>query len=873
MSILRLLFVCSGAAGLIYQVIWARQLGLVFGNTLQSAASTAAAFLLGLGLGAYLAGRWSPPHPGRAFAAMELVVALTGLAVTLGISKITPLASALASSHPDLLTVARFVLAFLLLLIPCTAMGATLPLLVEHLDEGRFASTLGALYALNTLGAALGAWGADFVLAPRLGVIGTALAASGLDLLVGLLALLLTRKAEAVERQVRPARVPIRIPGQLVALLYLTGFASLALEILYVRMMVFFNGHDIYAFSTVLGCYLVGLVLGGLWVARRGAGQDLGTYYLLLAAATLASLFLAALATPLRNVLARSWPGVPFDLVRLGTCALIMLPATSLLGASFPLLNDHVRRLQADGSRAEVVGQSFLVNTLGTLSGSLAAGFVLIPWLGMQRSVVFVAALFCLAAILYRPGLKPGLAGLLIVTAGVATPGEFLKQVLFRQDYPGIRFYQEDRYATVAMIEQLNPLEARPNLNLIVDGFNMMGASLEARRYATMLALIPSLCHPQPEDQLVICFGLANTVSTAVELDETRRVECVELTPTVVRASASLLPYVQKTLASPKLHLTYTDGRNYLAVTRRSFDVITAEPPPPIHAGVVNLYSREYFQACRNRLKPGGLVCHWLPVNQISPFEARTIIRACQDVFPYTSLWEGGGLNLCLLGSEQPFELSYERVEACFRKHGQFLAERGLDGPEFFPAAWLRGPDELRRYTAETPPLTDNRPYIQYYQGDWQPDVVFFFVDTGQPPMKRSPAAVFRAFQAMTTLRLYLYGKAREPDLNRFVRAELASRLLREYPGSTYFQVVLGCSEEMEKKLEQSDDVLELARVKICRGQLAEGRALLAGKTSPLAVALTGLSFRLEGQKQRADELFDRVPANTGLGSYVRGLE
>ncbi|CAN0411726.1 unnamed protein product, partial [Phaeothamnion confervicola] len=286
---------------------------------------------------------------------------------------------------------------------------------------------------------------------------------------------------------------------------------------------------------------------------------------------------------------------------------------------------------------ASAVGQAYLWNTAGSLLGSLTAGFVVLPVLGMQGGLQFVAILATAAFLIelkhtWVPG-RQAQAGLAYASAlalvTLALPQNLLIKTLFGANYEKTIFWGEDPYGTIALIPQFSEFENRDTNDLIVDGFNMMGNSIWAKRYAASLAAIPILLHPHPDDVLVIAFGLGNTLSTAVGMQQTKNVDCVELSRMVVEASGHL-DYVKKTLESPKLHIIFSDGRNYVSTASKQYDVITAEPPPPIHAGIVNLYSREYFLGCRRCLKRGGIVTHWLPVNQMSDFEARTVIRACQ---------------------------------------------------------------------------------------------------------------------------------------------------------------------------------------------------------------------------------------------------
>jgi len=726
-----LLFFFSGFAGLIYQVIWTRQLGLVFGNTALSSSTTVGAFLCGLGLGARLAApilqRGWPP--GAVFAALETFVAVYSLILTWALPQMLPLSTVLVrqweGESSPMFAFARFAIIFVMLLPGTLAMGATLPVLVEYCQSTRasFARTVSRLYAINTLGACLGALAGDFWLIRRLGLWQTSALASAIDLLVGALGFWWLR------RSIRPATATSSSAGEGLKasqglVIFLTGFCGIALEILWIRSLVFFNGSDIYAFSTVVSTFLFGLVLGSFVATRFGARVGVAGLLLGLALTIPISLLCTAHLREIRLMFQIQH----FGIVRFLGAAVLILPATVLLGALFPLQTAWLVRQGA----ARAVGQAYILNAGGSLMGSLLTGFVLLPALGLQNCFFLAAAVAVTAAVLVHPHSRLCQSALLVaLTLPWLTPGDALSRKIYGRDLPNILYREEDPYGDIALIRQWSAATWVHRNNLVVDGFNMMGNDAVARRYAGSLAALPMLLHPKPDRCLVICFGLANTLTVAVEMDRSQQVDCIEITPAAVRA-ASHLDYVRRTLASPKLRVQFSDGRLYLATTERRYDVITAEPPPPIHAGVVNLYTQEYFEHCKRSLNPGGIVSHWLPVDQMPGFEARTIIRACQNVFPHTYLWMGCQSHLILVASEKPLKVSWSELQQRYAPNQRLLSAYGLDNPWQVVAGCLRLPKELADYVAQTPPLRDDRPYLQHYRGSWTPDYEFFFAAPGR---------------------------------------------------------------------------------------------------------------------------------------------
>ena len=294
----------------------------------------------------------------------------------------------------------------------------------------------------------------------------------------------------------------------------------------------------------------------------------------------------------------------------------------------------------------------------------------------------------------------------------VMTPKETLFRSLYQEKYDGILFQEDDYYGSVAFHREWSTEREEYLEVLYVNAFNMAGNNVIARRYTTNLTALALLLHPEPKDVLVVCMGLGNTVRTALEFKETVNVDCVELSQKVLKA-LKFTSHGPGLLKNDKLRLIVGDGRNHLLGTQKKYDIISAEPPPPLHAGVVNLYSKEYYELCQQRLKPGGIVVQWLPVFQMSDEEAKVIIRAFTDTFEHVGLWEGGGLQLVLLGSDKPMKLDLGKIRARTESNLELLSENDLGDPYKMASYFLAGTEELKDYTKNVPPLTDDWPRIQ----------------------------------------------------------------------------------------------------------------------------------------------------------------
>lgn len=822
-------------------MLWTRQLALVLGSSVQSAALIAGTFLFLLGLGARLGSRLSRRfHPLLSYALLELTAALSGALVTWILPRTAVLSSQLVASLGDsqaLLTLSRCLLAFALLGLPCLAMGASLPVLCAWLaqrEDRLYLRSLSRLYAVNTLGAVAGVVLADWVLIRRWGLLNSGLLAAGLDALVAVLALLVWRGAPALAPQ-PPAKAKgvARFSREFLLLAGL-GVAGAMLQVVWTRSLIVFHGSDVRAFSTCLATYLAGLAVGG------GLAGLLPTRWSANNRALSAAILIGCVASLLSFLtLKTTLHGQVTWLATLWTIG----PTALCMGAAFPLASEALHRRWPDS--AEVAGWTVLVNTLGSLAGAWLTGFVLLPNLGLQFCMVFACLVLAGLALLSARQLPwqvaGGLAGAAVLAVAMIYPSDYLKQVLYPDPRYRFLFWGEDSYGSVALVEEYDSYLEEQREVLLVDGFNMMGSGLQARRYATAIGALPVLLQPKPEDALVICFGLAHTVTAVLGLEDTQRVDCVELSPTVVQA-VSRTTRGQKALENPKMHLKIGDGRHHLLTTSRRYNLIVAEPPPPQHAGVVNLYSREYYQLCKRCLRPGGMVVQWLPIFQLSRRDGHVITRAFLDVFPNSYLIEGAFGQLLLLGTDGPLKVNYSDFAARAQRAQALLGPAGWDSPADLLASFLAGPERLREYAGSWPALTDDWPILQYDR-EAEPDyaelvlkeypeqIPVEFANAGQR------AEVEKARTAHRNARIYFYrdlANRTDPDKVPWVSTLLVYRAgqlaLSLEPNSQYLQELALCFDKYRDRLIRRCDGPEatpeacanLARILYFRGQWRE---------------------------------------------------
>ncbi|MBI3929331.1 MAG: fused MFS/spermidine synthase [Armatimonadetes bacterium] len=717
-------FFLSGAAALIFEVLWTRMLGWIFGTTIHAISTSVTAFMAGLALGSWLGGRLADRFADslRLYVLLELLTGGLGMILTLALPHLGPVAALL---DPLGLT-GRFCFIFAILLIPTTMMGATLPILVRHLSrlDARLGSITARLYAINTVGAVAGTLATDFALVPALGLAATGLLAGGFNLLAATVVAGLRRHLGCLSQSAGESR-DLPAPVWLAAAFACSGFAALAYEVLWTRVLLFLVGSEIYAFSLILAVFLAGLAGGA---ALMGPQVDqhprplrvLAGLQVLLALLGIVTVLAGAHFEDLKPVwshLGQGWAG--YVLTTSAACIIVMLPATLAMGATVPLF---VRLGAREGAVGKAVGTMYAANTVGSALGSLAAGFLLLPALGLQHSLSLIASLnLVLALMLFwasRPAPVYRVAAILLVAGSSAgafsLPPDLLLTHTYERRFGTLVYFREGLESTLAVATP-EDFDGQRYRRLVVNGYSMTGLSFKSQRYMKLLGHLPVLLHRDPREALVICLGTGMTLSAVAAHPDLERIDCVDLDPGVREALPYFASANKEVWKDPRVSIHIEDGRHWLLTTGKRYDVITFEPPPPHNAGVVNLYSRDYYELCRSRLKPGGLVCQWLPVHQMTPEEVRQCIRAFVDVFPSGTLWSNFAYSdLCLLGGEEPLHLDPSVLGPRMAKISPELKAIGLEDAESLLATFLHGPDALRGYTKSSLALTDDRPFLQY---------------------------------------------------------------------------------------------------------------------------------------------------------------
>ena len=731
-------FLLSGAASLVYQVVWLRYLGLVFGNTTWAAATLLAVFMGGLGFGALLLGRLGDriARPLVAYALCEVAIAMLALASPELLSWIDGAYVAVYRSfgnQPLLFALCRGLLAAAFLLPPTMLMGATLPLVLRAVSpvEGRVGHATALLYGANTTGAVLGTALAGFLAVPLVGLRATLLLAAAANLLAALVALPLSAPLAVT----RPAVAPRRGRRWLLALFFAMGATSLAYEVLWTRILVFYLGSSVYAYSLMLLLVLLGIALGSLlaapWADRVGS---------LLGALALVQLGIAAwmpaqilLFGHLNDLLYHAAVAVRptghggVALAQLLAVLPLLAPPTLLMGMSFPLavraVHRHRALLGAD------VGGVYGWNTLGAVIGSLLAGFVLIPLLGTQGSMVAIASVNALLAVplLWRAAPRWRWASLLgapaVIAAGLALPRDqvILAAGIFRHDEPGdLVHFHEDAQASVTIRNRRSA--TGPYLSLELNGVNVAGTSPDLHAIQKLQGHLPMLLGAGERSVVHVGFGSGGT-AWAVSRHPVRDLLVVEISPAVLRASDRWFGDVNHgVLRDPRVRVELNDGRNFLLATPERFDAVLSDSIHPRYAGNGSLYSREYFALVRERLEPGGVASMWLPMYSLTPRNYAMILAAFASAFPHLQVWyEPSALNsfTVVTGTVEPSTWTRESLARAFSdpRVASELRGLGLARPADLLPMLLVTEEELAPWLAAVPPHSDDLPAVEYESG------------------------------------------------------------------------------------------------------------------------------------------------------------
>lgn len=892
-SALYTLFFFSGLTSLVYQILWTRKLTLILGHSVLAVSSVVSITMAGLALGALFGGRAKKGEASfqvRRYAYLESFIGLWALLSYPLLTGASSLYLAAASHGLEGLPLyfVGFGGASLVLLPPTAAMGATLPLLSVALvrEESQPGLVLSELYGINTLGAFAGAALAGFALLP---LAGARLSLAGAALVNFSLALLGWRLGSTFGQLGRqptdPAPQLSPLPGKSLIAFGLAGVASMIFQIAWTRGLVLTVGSSTYSFSAVLSIFLLGIALGSSLFALLPAGlvgrtksSHLGGLLLLGALTATASILMLGYL-PLIFIYFFSWTGGEFARVltlQLCVVALLIGPTCLMMGLLFPAI--HQVYGHRDASLGHQVGQFYSANTFGCIVGALVAGFFLIPQLGIQGSLQVGVGAQVLAAMLFFGGrgrlvsVASGLCavllpswnpGLMAAGSGVYTDSqqtvtlEKLKEELWLPP----TFYKDGLSTTVSV-----HVGAPGRMTVRVNG-KVDASLIQTDRQTMYLAgYLGGLFVEKPKRAAVIGLGSGMTLEALSHLPSLETIECAELEPAMLEANRFWSGYNGHVLDDPRVQVRLADGRTMLQSTSQPYDVIVSEPSNPWIAGVGDLYTRDFFSICRDRLTDDGVMIQWFHFYGVSDRELGMVFNSFFDAFPHGSVWISAPGDLLLVGSKNPIEPSFVNFRKTYNESPSLrrrLLEIGLLFPESLLGLQLFDRKRALEFDPEAPLNTDDRPLLEFaapqhlFQKELVAGNLRLLTSHAGPPPGDAPPALAHAwlnFRGFEWVRRWLRQNSDSPE-GKFVRARFLAERSLGTETQQAFKEALDSSERPYLVAAQWAE-LELRSGRIENAVLLYRRAL-EGQADPALVTTlqTRLGQALTGLKKFEEAL------------------
>lgn len=747
----------SGFAALAFEVVWTRLLLYSYGNTVPAMTTVVTAVMAGLGLGSLAGGRIADRsrNPARLYGFLELCLAATGLATPYVLSAVRSLylhhSPSISDSGGATGPFLRYGLTLGALVVPSLLMGATLPAAGLALRRAGHAAgrAAGRAYGWNTLGAAFGTFAAGYFLLPAVGIGWTNRIAAFVSLSAGLSALLLASRpgfrgapAEDTSPESSP---PVSLAGRdgvLLVSLAVSGLVGMLLQIVWVRSLTLVVGSLTYSLSGIFSAFLLGIGAGSLLHARMFRRDQPPRFGPLMAGVAVSALLLVPFFEFLPGIfltLFNAWGGSParVKLIRFLVVLPVVAVPTTLLGYIVPAWIGYLAR---EGRRfGGRFGAVYAWNTAGAVAGSVLTGFLLVPRLGAQKTLVAGAILAALCgtvlSVLFGNGrnrIAAGIALALSVGAAFLPPWDI--RLLNSGVYYAARevrdiaalttsrftenlYFREGIGATVA-VARFRSDRTGLIINGKVDASNG-GGDMETQ---VKLAAIPMLLHPGPRRAAVIGLGSGVTSGTAALFEEARSIETIEEEPAVAEAARFFERENRGVLRDPRHRLRIGDARSHFMAPGRAYDIVISEPSNPWLAGESDLFTAEFFRSVRNRLAPGGIFCQWIHGYSISPEAFRVVTRTFRSVFPGATLWSGGPLDFLLIGSpEGPVRVDPKAIQKRFdHDPGLRSVAAYFDNTpgENFADDLVLGPDRLATFSGEGPLHEDDHPILEFLAAD-----------------------------------------------------------------------------------------------------------------------------------------------------------
>lgn len=738
---LAFLYLGSGFTALVYEVVWSRYLETILGSSTLSTSFIIASFLGGIALGSFFFGKISPSPAGaaRIYGILEISIALLALCIPLWMkiipSWIIPLWG-------------KTLLALSPVIICAGLMGGTFPVLVLTIDNNSLEKQkwTSVFYGFNTLGAAAGTLSAGFFLIFSLGLLKTSCLMAVMNILIGLSALFLSkefsiRQNNPEEPQLDTSDKPCfyRIGA---VCLFLAGFSTILYEVVWTRLLTMVLSSSTYAFTTILFTFLIGMAIGSLFVSLWLKYSKNTVFWIcffqLFLCMSIAGTVYFQNRIPLLfyqrfKEISHSFTNI--SLLQFFISSLLLLTPACLIGASFPLLLKYSTESLTRPSR---IGRLYAFNAMGNVLGALAASLVILPFLGIQKSIiagisihvciclllaftsrisswkkityfVLAAGIFAASVLLPKWDLKILTSGLAVYASNYSVLGLDEKTLIDTFKRTKILFSKDGR-TTHVTVRKFGGVKS-----LLING-KADGSDGHDIQTELLCAHFPLLLHPSPKDVFVIGLGTGITLR-AVEKYNVESIDCVEIEKRVVEASRFFKKANHDSLKDTRLNLVVNDARFYLSQTHKSYDCVISEPSNPWLAGIGSLYTLEMFQLIHSKLRPGGIVCQWIHYYNMSGQDLKTVIRTFQKVFPHATLWAQPHLSdlLLIARKDQPLpESAIETNQFRIKKVRKDLSELQVANLGVLNAhQWLNS-DELHAYAGQGSVNTDNHPILEF---------------------------------------------------------------------------------------------------------------------------------------------------------------
>lgn len=749
-------FFLSGICGLVYEVVWARMLTLVFGNTTHAYSTVLTVFMVGLALGSIVFGRLvdRAASPLRIYGLLEIGIGVYAAAFP-HLLKLQDRFALLYRPESDftMSSLALFLFCSTALVVPTVLMGGTVPVLSRYFVENyeNRGQRIGQIYALNTFGAVLGCFLTGYVLMLHLGITRTVILGSAINIIIGAVCLALPAGRKADERKTRTKDTvsgeieAARRPGEhlLLGAFFLSGFTAMFYEVTWSRLLTLILGSSVYAFATMLTTFLFGLALGSYLyslLAGKRAFKPEHFGAIQLAVGTVCLLIL-----PLFNEMSYWSYLVHFrhsdsygllQAIKFLFCFVVMILPTMLFGATFPMVAAIWTR--ALGRVGREVGQVYFWNTIGSTLGSFTVGFVSIPLIGIRNSIalaiaVNVTAGIALTARTFWNRSRMLTAAVMAAAVLVMAATFFIKfdrealtsQLFLRHDRPATRteFFGSKHDSLVYYKEGISAIisvHKGGNINLRINGKTDASTSNDM---ATQILVghLPFLVNPKERYGNVAVLGMGSGVTAAsAAMHPVDRVYQLEIEEAIVKAGGFFSKYNHDVLNNPRVSTVIADGRHFIRNFDGKFDVIISEPSNPWLAGIGNLFSADYYRLSMEKMSDDGVFCQWLQGYSLSPELFKVVLRTFTEVFPYSTFWLSQPGDHVLLGFKtrrDPFQIELGALTSYLKRNPPVaydMVKIGMAMPYALNAPFLMDDRGIREFAAGSRIHTDDRPILEY---------------------------------------------------------------------------------------------------------------------------------------------------------------